>query len=189
MIPDSEIPACQQFEVKSKIGKLFMNEKVLEEYSVKIYEIDPFFYEHHKEKIKVDKNGHEYTLFRIDVYFTEYFLAVEIYEQNHEGRELIFEKKRQEVLEKKLGSKFIRINARDAERSYDTDYEVSKIQTFISKFEDRQLKKQKKNQTKKIKEKENKIKELEDEIKLETLINKLKCLKWIVKNDLTNYRQ
>ena len=189
MIPDSEIPACQQFEVKSKIGKLFMNEKVLEEYSVKIYEIDPFFYEHHKEKIKVDKNGHEYTLFRIDVYFTEYFLAVEIYEQNHEGRELIFEKKRQEVLEKKLGSKFIRINARDAERSYDTDYEVSKIQTFISKFEDRQLKKQKKNQTKKIKEKENKIKELEDEIKLETLINKLKCLKWIVKNVLTNYRQ
>ena len=55
MIPDSEIPACQQFEVKSKIGKLFMNEKVLEEYSVKIYEIDPFFYEHHKEKIKVAK--------------------------------------------------------------------------------------------------------------------------------------
>ena len=31
-------------------------------------------------------------LFRIDVYFTEYFLAVEIDEQNHEGRKLIFEK-------------------------------------------------------------------------------------------------
>ena len=44
-----------------------MNEKILEEYFVKIYEIDPFFYEHHKEKIKVDKNGCEYTLFRIDV--------------------------------------------------------------------------------------------------------------------------
>ena len=42
-IPDSEIPECPEFEVKSKIGKLFMNEKVLEEYSVKIYEIDPFF--------------------------------------------------------------------------------------------------------------------------------------------------
>ena len=40
-IPDSEIPECPEFEVKSKIGKLFMNEKVLEEYSVKIYEIDP----------------------------------------------------------------------------------------------------------------------------------------------------
>ena len=60
------------------------------------------FYEHYKEKIKVDKNGSEYILFRIDVYFTEYFLAVEIDEQNHEGRELIFERKRQEVLQKNL---------------------------------------------------------------------------------------
>ena len=93
MIPDSEIPACPKFDVKSKIGKLFMNKKILEEYSVKIYEIDPFFYEHHKEKIKVDKNGYEYVLFRIYVYFTEYFLAVEIDEQNHEGRELILKRK------------------------------------------------------------------------------------------------
>ena len=29
MIPDSEIPKCPEFEVKSKIGKLFMNEKIL----------------------------------------------------------------------------------------------------------------------------------------------------------------
>ena len=102
MIPDSEIPNCAEFEAKSKIGKLFMNEKILEGYSVRIYEIDPYFYEHHKEKIKVDKNGCEYILFRIDVYFTEYFLAVEIDEQNHEGRDLIFLKKRQEALEKNL---------------------------------------------------------------------------------------
>ena len=100
MIPDSEILACSEFEVKSKIGKLFRNEKILEEYSVRMYENDPFFYEHHKEKIKVDKNGCKYILFRIDAYFTEYFLAVEIDEQNHEGREIIFEKKTQ-ALEKK----------------------------------------------------------------------------------------
>ena len=50
MIPDSEIPACPKFDVKSKIGKLFINKKILEEYSVKIYEIDSFFYEHHKKK-------------------------------------------------------------------------------------------------------------------------------------------
>ena len=91
MIPDSEIPKCPEFEVKSKIEKLFMNEKIFEEYSVKIYEIDPYFYDHYKEKIKVDTNEHEYILFRIDVYFTEYFLAVEIDEQNHEGREPNFE--------------------------------------------------------------------------------------------------
>ena len=69
-----------------------------------------------------------------DVYFTDYFLAVEIDEQNHEGRELIFEKKRQEALEKQLGCKFIRINTSDARRGYDTDYEVIKMQIFISKF-------------------------------------------------------
>ena len=43
MIPDSEIPKCPEFEVKSKIRKWFMNEKILEEYSVKVYKIDPFF--------------------------------------------------------------------------------------------------------------------------------------------------
>ena len=100
MIPDSEIPKCPEFEVKSKIGKLLMNEKILQEYFVKTYEIDPYFYEHHKGKTKVDKNEREYILFRIDVYFIKYFLAIEIDEQNHESRELIFEEKRQKALEK-----------------------------------------------------------------------------------------
>ena len=55
-----------------------MNEKILEEYSLKIYKIDCYFYENYKENIKVNKNECEYILFRIVVYFTEYFLAVEI---------------------------------------------------------------------------------------------------------------
>ena len=50
MIPNSEIPECPELEVKSKIGKLFMNEKILEEYSVKVYEIDPFFMSITKKK-------------------------------------------------------------------------------------------------------------------------------------------
>ena len=54
---------------------------MLEEYSVKIYNIDPYFCEHYKEQIQVDKNGCEYISFRIDVYFTEYLLAVEIDEK------------------------------------------------------------------------------------------------------------
>ena len=131
-----------------------MNEKIFEEYSVRTYENDHYFYKHYKEKIKVDKNEREYTLFRIDVYFTEYFLAVDIDEQNHEGRELIFEKKIQVALEKKLGCKFIRINTSSTKKDYDTDYDVSKIQIFITNFKEN-----------KIKEKEDRIKELEDEIK------------------------
>ena len=43
MIPESEISECPEYEVKSKIGNLSVNEKTLEEYSVKIYEIDPYF--------------------------------------------------------------------------------------------------------------------------------------------------
>ena len=70
------------------------------------------------------------------------------------------------AVEWKLVCKFIRINTSNEKRGYDTDYEVSKIQTFISKFKE-----------KKIKENENKIKELEDEIKkIKTLINKSKCI-------------
>ena len=51
MIPEPEIPECPEHEVKSKIGNIFVNEKVLEECSVAIYKIDPYFCEHYKEKI------------------------------------------------------------------------------------------------------------------------------------------
>ena len=37
MIQDSEILACPEFQVKLKMGKYFMNEKILEEYSATIY--------------------------------------------------------------------------------------------------------------------------------------------------------
>ena len=50
-------------------------------------------------------------------------------------------------IRKKLGCKSIRINTSDARIDYDADYEVSKIQAFISNFKDE------------------KIKELEDKIK------------------------
>ena len=50
IIPNSEISECPELEIKSKIGKLFMNKKILEEYSVKVYEIDPFFMSITKKK-------------------------------------------------------------------------------------------------------------------------------------------
>ena len=49
MIPDSEIPECPEFEAKSKIGKIFQKHNLFEEYSVKIYEIDPYFYENYEK--------------------------------------------------------------------------------------------------------------------------------------------
>ena len=52
--------------------------------------------------MQVDENGHKDILFRTDVYFTEYFLLVEIDEEGHTDRDLIFEEERQEALEKNL---------------------------------------------------------------------------------------
>ena len=101
MIPDFEISKCPEHEVILKIGIIFTNEKILEEYPVKIYEINPSFYKYYKEKIQTDKNECEYILFRIDVYFIEYFLAVEIDEKVHPDREFIFEKKKIKSTRKK----------------------------------------------------------------------------------------
>ena len=88
----------------------------------------------------------QYILFRIDIYFSECSLAVEIDEKGHTDRDLIFEEKRQEALEKKLGCKFIRINASNAKNGYDLDYEVSNVQAFIDEFKNK--KKNKKNKKK-----------------------------------------
>ena len=70
------------------------NKKILEEHSVKIYEIDPYIYENYEERIRVDENGRNYILFRIDVHFIKDNLAVEIDGKGHDDRDLIFEKKR-----------------------------------------------------------------------------------------------
>ena len=84
----------------------------------------------------------------------------------HTDRDLILEEKRQKALEKKLNCKFIRINA--SKENFDVDYEVSRIQLFISQFKDNEIKERDNKNKKledKIKEKDHKNKELEDEIK------------------------
>ena len=88
------------------------------------------------KKIQADKNGCKYILFRIDIYFSECLLAVEIDEKGH-----IFEEKRQKALERKLGCKFIRINTSNAKNGYDLDYEVGNAQAFIDEFKNKKIKK------------------------------------------------
>ena len=55
MLADYEISVSIEHVVKSKIGTIFKNEKILQEYSARIYEIDPYFYEHYKKKYKLMK--------------------------------------------------------------------------------------------------------------------------------------
>ena len=92
------------------------------------------------KKIQADKNGCKYILFRIDIHFSECFLAVKIDEKGHTDRDLIFEEKRQKALEKKLGCKFIRINISNAKNGYDVDYEVGNIEAFIDEFKNKNIK-------------------------------------------------
>ena len=49
-IPDSQIYESIEHKVKSKIETIFVNEDILEEYSVKIYKIDLYFSENYEEK-------------------------------------------------------------------------------------------------------------------------------------------
>ena len=49
MIQESEFPKYPEFEAKSKIGKIFKKHNTLEEFSVKNYKIDPYFYKHEKK--------------------------------------------------------------------------------------------------------------------------------------------
>ena len=53
MIPESEISECPEFELNSKIGNIFVNEKILEEYSVRVYKIDSYFMSITKKKCKL----------------------------------------------------------------------------------------------------------------------------------------
>ena len=116
MIPKSEISQCVEHMIKSKIGETFVNEKILEEYCVKIYEIDPYFYEHYeKKKRKDDENVDNYVLFRVDIYFSEYFLAIEVDEKGHTDRDLIFEKQKARSIRKKLDCNFIHLSKENYE--------------------------------------------------------------------------
>ena len=73
MILDSEIPKCPEFEVKSKIGKIFKKHNPLEEYSVKIYEIDSYFYKYYEKKNKLMIMG-------VNIYYLELmFISINFY--------------------------------------------------------------------------------------------------------------
>ena len=92
-------------------------------------------------------------LFRTDIYFREWFLAGEIDEKEHTDRDIIFEEKRQEAFEKKLGCKFIRINTSNAKNCYNLDYEVGNAQAFIDEFKNKKNKKTRKKTNKRKKNK------------------------------------
>ena len=101
MIAKPEILQSVEHMIKSKIRKIFVNEKILKNIVLKFMKLIRIIMSITK-KIKVDENDHNYILFSVDFNFSKCILAVEVDGKGHTDRDLIFEKKRQEALEKKL---------------------------------------------------------------------------------------
>ena len=70
--------------------------------------------------------------YRIDLYFHEYKLAIEVDELGHTNRNINNEIERQKALEKELNCVFIRINP--DEKYFNIFKEINKIHRDIKKF-------------------------------------------------------
>ena len=120
MIPGSEISECPEHEVKSKIGNIFVNEKILEEYFVKIYKIDPYFFMSITEKnYKLMKMG-------INIYYLELMFILSNISQPKKlmkkvmlTETLFLSRKEKKHQKKKLGCNFIRTNM--SKEGYDAE--------------------------------------------------------------------
>ena len=175
MIPDSEIPKCPEFEVKSNIGKIFKKYNPMGRISknilLRFIKLILIFINIRK-KIQVKKMG-------VNVFYLELMFNLIIFyqQQNLMKKDILTEilflrKKDKKHQKKKLGCKFIRINTSNAKNGYDLDYEVGNIEAFfdefknkkINKLEDR-IKEKEEKSNEKIKELEAKIKGLEDKNK------------------------
>ena len=115
--------------------------------------------------------------YRIDLYFHEYKLAIEVDELGHNDRNIDYEIQRQQALERELNCVFIRINP-DA-IDFNIFKEINKIHRHINQLTKQQTEQKTKESIKKGL--------LELEFKQNNQI-KTKCLKWIVKNILPNYK-
>ena len=106
-------------------------------------------------------------LFRIDISFSKSFLAVEIDEKGHTDRDIIFEEKKQKVLEKRFRCKFIRINTSNAKNGYNLDYEVGNVQAFIDEFKNKKIKKLEKKSVEEKELEEKSEKEMREKLEKE----------------------
>ena len=112
--------------------------------------------------------------YRIDLYFYKCKLTIEVDELGHVDRNLSDEIERQKALEKELDCVFIRINP--DEENFNIFKEINKIHRHIKKSTKKSL----------IDDLSKRLLELE--FKSNHSI-KLKCLKWIVKKILRDYKE
>ena len=132
-----------------------------------------------KDAFEEENMQTQYTVlhYRIGPYFHEYKLAIEVDELGHNDRNINDEIERQRALERELSCVFIRINP-DA-IDFNIFKEINKIHRHINQLTKQQTEQKTKESIKKGL--------LELEFKQNNQI-KTKCLKWIVKNILPNYK-
>ena len=118
---------------------------------------------------------------RIDAYFSKYKLGIEVDEYNHEGRNFEYEQSRQFMIAS-YGITIIRTNPDAVD--FDMNRLINQIYTHIIKS----TKKQTKVSTKKSLIDDLSKRLLELEFKSNYSI-KSKCLKWVAKNILPNYKK
>ena len=118
---------------------------------------------------------------RLDAYFSKYKLGIEVDEYNHEGRNSNYEKSRQLMIESH-GITIIRTNPDAA------DFDMNRLINQIYKHIIKSTKKKTKVSTKKSLIDDLSKRLLELEFKSNYSI-KSKCLKWVVKNILPNYKK
>ena len=207
MISDSEIPKYPEFEVKSKIGKNFKKHNPLEEYSVKIYEIDSYFYEHYEKKYKLIIMG-------VNIYYLELiFILVSVFQQQKlMKKDILIEKLFLKKKDKKHQKKKLIVNLLELIQVMQKwlwfrlcTSILGNVQAFIDGFKNKKVKKLEKQSIKEkemreklekqlIKEKEMREKlgkEMEVEsrkqnVEIKELKDKNKKLKNLTNNQVTN---
>ena len=112
--------------------------------------------------------------YRIDLYFHKQKLAIEVDELGHADRNLSNEIERQKALEKEIDCVFIRINP--DEKNFNIFKEINKIHRHIKKLTKKSL----------IDDLSKRLLELEFNSNHPI---KSKCLKWIVKKVLPDYKE
>ena len=123
---------------KLRLGKLFPNEDIIEDFSALNY--------------------------LIDYYFLKRKLAIEVDELGHKDRDKTKENKRQKDLKEYLDCVYIRINP--DEKDFSAYDELGEVQTFIDKLKGKKrTQKRSKRTQKEIKEQKEKNKRIQKEIK------------------------
>ena len=129
-----------------------------------------------KDAFKGEDMQTQYTVigYRVDLYFHKHKLVFEVNELGYDDRNLNNEIERQKALERELDCVFIRINP--DEKNFNIVKEINKIYRHIKKSTKKSLID---NLSKRL---------LEVEFQQHNII-KSKCLIWIVKNILPNYKK